>query len=355
GREFEFAYILDALFEERQGALTMDTTQVTFRTSKREYVLIDTPGHKEFLKNMVTGTSYAEAAILIVSIQDGIQEQTRRHAYILKLFGLKQIIVVVNKMDEAAYSQEKFEFLSRQLNELFAGFGMRILYTIPICARHGDNLVSRSENTAWYRGQTLLGALDCCKKQTCRHDFRMPVQDIYRLGDQDIIMGRISSGEIRRNDTVTLLPMHQNREVLAIKVFEEDRDQALAGENIGLLLGEGVLPERGDVLANISMPKVGNTIPALVLCLKNKLSINTPYILQCATQERNCKIERIQEQINISTLQSTSGDFLNEADIGKVQMIIDSPLVYEEFTTLSELGRFVLRKDAEIIGAGIIL
>ncbi len=355
GREFEFAYILDALFEERQGALTMDTTQVTFRTSKREYVLIDTPGHKEFLKNMVTGTSYAEAAILMVSVQDGIQEQTRRHAYILKLFGLKQIIVVVNKMDEAAYSQEKFEFLSRQLHELFSGFGMHILYTIPICARHGDNLVSRSENTVWYKSQTLLGALDCCKKQACRHDFRMPVQDIYRLGDQDIIMGRISSGEIRRNDTVTLLPMHQNREVLAIKVFEEDRDQALAGENIGLLLGEGVLPERGDVLTNISMPKMGNTLLALVLCLKNKLQINSAYILQCATQERNCKIERIQEQINISTLQSASGDFLNEADIGKVQIIMDYPLVYEEFTTLSELGRFVLRKDAEIIGAGIIL
>jgi len=355
GREFEFAYILDALLEERQGALTIDTTQVTFRTAKREYVIIDTPGHKEFLKNMVTGASYAEGAVLIVSVKDGIEEQTRRHAYILKLFGLKQIIVVVNKMDEAAYCREKFEFLSRQLHELFAGFGMRILFTIPICARNGDNIVSRSKNTLWYKSQTLLGALDCCKKESCRHDFRMPVQDIYRLGDQDIIVGRISSGEIRRNDTVTLLPMHQNRKVLAIKVFEEDRDQALAGENIGFILSKGALPARGDVLSNISTPKVGTRFSALVLCLKNKLQINAAYILQCATQQRNCKIERIQEQVNISTLQSASGDFLNEADIGKIWIVTDTPLVYEEFATLSELGRFVLRKDAEIVGAGIIL
>ncbi len=354
GREFEFAYILDALLEERQGALTIDTTQVSFRTAKREYVIIDTPGHKEFLKNMVTGASYAEGAVLIVSVKDGIEEQTRRHAYILKLFGIKQIILAVNKMDEVAYSQEKFDFLSRQLDELFDGFGMRILYTIPICARNGDNIVSRSENTRWYKSQTLLGALDCCKKEACRHDFRMPVQDIYRLNDQDVVVGRICSGEIRRNDTVTLLPVQQSREVLAIKVFGEDRDWALAGENIGLILGGGGL-ERGDVLSNISMPKVGVNFSALVLCLKNKLHLNVSYILQCATQQCNCKIERIQEQINISTLQSASGDSLNEADIGKIQIITDTPLVYEEFTILHELGRFVLRKDAEIIGAGIIL
>ncbi|MFH1281829.1 MAG: GTP-binding protein [Candidatus Omnitrophota bacterium] len=354
GREFEFAYILDALFEERQGALTIDTTQVTFRMANREYVIIDTPGHKEFLKNMVTGTSYAEAAVLIVSVKEGIEEQTRRHAYILKLFGLKQIIVVVNKMDEVAYAREKFEFLSRQLQELFAGFGMQILYTIPICARNGDNLVSRSQNTPWYKSQTLLEALECCKKQVSRHDFRMPVQDIYRQDNQDIIVGRISSGEIRCNDTVTLLPIHQHAEVLAIKVFPEDKDQALAGENIGLLLSPGVAPKRGDILANISMPKVGTTFSALVLCLKNKLCINVSYILQCATQQCNCKIELIKEQINISTLQSAWGDFLRESDIGMVRIITDTPLVYEEFATLSELGRFVLRKDAEIIGAGIV-
>lgn len=355
GRQFEFAYILDALLEEREGALTIDTTQVSFRTSKREYIIIDTPGHKEFLKNMVTGASYAEAAVLIVSVNDGIQEQTRRHAYILKLFGIKQIIIVINKMDEAAYSREKFESISRQMHALFESFSMQILHTIPICARNGDNMASLSRNTPWYKSQTFLGALDCCKKEVCSHDFRMPVQDIYRMGDNDVIVGRICSGDIGFNDIVVLLPANQNTTIRSLRVFEGEIDKALAGENVGITVDNGVAVKRGDIFSNISMPKVSATFQALILCLKDKLELNVPYTLQCVTQELGCKIERIEEQININTLQSFSGDFLNEADIGKIRIVTDKPLVYEEFNTLSELGRFILRREADIVGAGIIV
>jgi sulfate adenylyltransferase subunit 1 (EFTu-like GTPase family) len=355
GREFEFAYILDAFLEEREGALTIDTTQVTFRTAKREYVIIDTPGHKEFLKNMVTGTSYAEAAMLIVSVQDGIEEQTRRHAYILKLFGIKQIIVVVNKMDAAGYSREKFERIRGQLEELFNSFGMRMLYTIPVCARNGDNIVLLSAHTPWYKNKTLLEALDCCKKEANPNDFRMPVQDIYRLDDKDVIVGRISSGQLSLNETVVILPSHQEAGVSAIQVFEGKKEKALAGENVGVILDNGAGIKRGDVLSNISLPKTGKVFLALLLCLKDTLHINTQYILQCATQKVNCRIESVEEQISIQTLQSVSGDFLSEADIGRVRIAADAPLVYEKFDTLCELGRFVLREGADIIAAGIIV
>lgn len=355
GREFEFAYILDALSEEREGALTIDTTQVSFRANKREYVIIDTPGHKEFLKNMVSGASYAEAAILIVSAKDGIQEQTRRHAYILKLLGIKQIVVAVNKMDEVSYSQKIFASMKNDLSGLFDGFDMEMLCAIPISAKYGDNIAALSGNMKWYKKKTILQALADCKKSAYRHYFRMPVQDIYRFDNEDIIIGRICSGEIKQNDKIAVLPLNHQARVASIRISEGKKKKSASGENIGLVLKEGHSLKRGDILVKYPLPKTASKFLALTLCLKNRISRDTPYILQCATQRIVCKIITIEEQINITTFRNISADFLDEAEIGKVRIVAERPLVYEEFNELPELGRFVLRKDEEIIGVGIII
>lgn len=354
-REFEFAYITDALLEERQDRMTIDTTQVVFKTGKREYIIIDTPGHKELLRNMVTGVSYAEGAILIVSASEGIQEQTRRHAHILGLFGIKDIIVVINKMDEVSYSQEVFISLKGKLEELFAQFGIRAAYIIPISAKSGDNVVSLSQNTPWYQDKTVLGALDSLQITDLAHDFRMAVQDIYPLNGEDIIVGRICSGKIKRGDKVVILPARKESSVSSVRVFEREKEEARAGESVGLVLEASPAPKRGDILSAGSLPSSGIEFKALVLCLKDKLLMRTPYLLQCATKQVSCKITEIGDHMDIDTLQDLRGDFLNKSEISRIALVTDTPLVYEEFNKLHELGRFVLRKGSDIVGAGVIL
>ncbi len=354
-REFELAYILDAFIEERAGQLTIDTTQVSFRTPMREYVIIDTPGHKEFLKNMITGVSYAQAAILIVSAKDGIQEQTKRHAYILKFFGIKQIIVVINKMDDIAYSQAIFESLRLELDNLLRQFNMHPLCIIPISAKYADNVSVLSKNMPWYQGLTVLQSLDACKKSVYQYDFRMPVQDIYNVDNQNIVGGRICSGGIKRGDKVIISPKHLEREVNSIKVFEGEKDSASIGENIGVELCDAFGLKRGDVLWGGEMPLIGNSFFAAALCLKGKLLPDTFYTLQCATQEFPCRISKITEKINISTLENIPADFLEEAEIGKLEIVTEEKIVFETFDRLRELGRFVLRSGENIAGIGIII
>lgn len=355
GREFELAYILDAFIEERAGQLTIDTTQVSFRTPMREYVIIDTPGHKEFLKNMVTGASYAQAAILIVSAKDGIQEQTKRHAYILKFFGIKQIIVVINKMDDISYSQSVFESLRLRLDNLLRQFSMQALCVIPISAKHADNVSTQSKNMPWYQGLTVFQSLDMCKNSACQYDFRMPIQDIYNVDNQNIAVGRICSGGIKRGDKVTISPKYLEGKVNSIKVFEAEKDSAAMGENIGIELCDAFVLKRGDVLCGGGMPLIRNNFLAVALCLKGKLLPDAVYTLQCATQEFPCRISKITEKINISTLENIPADSLEEAEIGKIEIVTQEKVVFETFDRLRELGRFVLRSGENIAGIGIIV
>ena len=354
-REFEFAYVLDAFKEEVEGQLTIDTTQVVFRTPKREYVVIDTPGHKEFLKNMVTGASYAQAAILIISAKDGIEEQTKRHAYILKFLGIKQVIVVINKMDSAGYCESVFNSLRLNSDELLKQFGIIPMYTIPISAKIGDNIASLSKNIPWYQGPVFLQALDICKKSEYEHDFRMPVQDIYNIDGYNMAVGKVSSGGIKSGDAVTVLPSDLNTRISSIRVFEGEEQSALSGENIAVLLDKALNLKRGDVLYAKHAPQAKTTLRALVLCLDGALSKEERYNLQLATQEVPCRILKFEEKINITTLENTANDFLEEAQVGRLEIATDDLLVFETFEKLQELGRFVLRRQERIAGVGIII
>lgn len=355
GRELEFAYLLDAFKEEVEGQLTIDTTQVVFRTPRREYVVIDTPGHKEFLKNMVTGASYAEAAILIISAKDGIEEQTKRHAYILQFFGIKQIIIVINKMDNVGYSKDVFDALCRKADSLLSRFGIVPMQMIPISAKIGDNIAQKSKNMPWYEGPAVLAVLDNCKKNEFEHDFRMPIQDIYNIDGMKAAVGRVYSGSVNVAENVTVFPAGLNAGISSIRVFEGQRKYALTGENIALILNKALDLKRGDVICAKCAPVVKNTFSAIVLCLEGRLAGDLGYTFQIATQVVSCRITKFEERINIETLENGSCDFLEEAQLGRVKLAADSDLVFETFDKLQELGRFVLRRKESVVGVGIII
>jgi sulfate adenylyltransferase large subunit len=360
GREVEFAYLLDSLEEEREQNVTIDTTQIFFKTLQRDYVIIDAPGHKEFLKNMITGSSQAEAAILVVSAKEGVQEQTKRHAYILSMLGLKQVIVVVNKMDSVGYEQAKFNKTKEDILNFLVGLGVKPSYIIPVSAMKGDNISKRSENMKWYDQVTVLEALDSLhtKEMLSHKPLRFPIQDVYKIDDKRILVGRIEAGMLRRGDEVVFLPSDKKSKIKSIEVWNKNRVEAEAGESIGVTLEDPLFIQRGEIICCGDLPTVTNRLKADVFWMCSKpLRINERLVLKCATQDVWCIIERIGEKINSSTLELIGKDCneLRETEVGKVIIRTEKQIVTDNFNNVEALGRFVLVKDGDTAAGGIIL
>jgi bifunctional enzyme CysN/CysC len=221
GMDFEYAFLLDALLEEQEQNITIDTTQIQFRTAARNYVIVDAPGHKEFLKNMITGAASADAAIVLLDAQEGLQEQTRRHGYLLSLLGVKQVLVAVNKMDLIDFSQEKFEQLERDYRAFLEPYDIRPLAFVPMSAKHGHNIVVPSEKMPWHQGDTLLAALDHLQQPAAPIDkpLRFVVQDIYRFDARRLIAGRIESGQLAVGDEIVFYPGDKTSKIKSIEVW----------------------------------------------------------------------------------------------------------------------------------------
>lgn len=352
GSKLEFAYICDALEEERKNQMTIETSQTFFKSKKREYAIIDAPGHKEFLKNMVTGVSQADAAILIVDVKEGIMEQTKRHAYLLKLLGISNIIVVVNKMDLVDYKKEYFEKVKQGILNYLEEIGIFPRNLIPISAYEGDNVVKKSKRMNWYRGLTFIEALDSLEKKEELFDLRLPIQDVYLENGKPIYVGNILSGEIRKGEIVKCYPGGEEIKIKKILDGEREIELAKAPKAVGLLASKEL--RRGFVLTKNSEPIVTKEISALVFCLIENIEEKRKYTLRCSTQEVECKIEKILEKIDVETLEKERARRLKEAEIGKLEISLKKPIVVERFKNLKELGRFVLLKNGKIIGGGII-
>ena len=358
GKEMEFAYLMDHLQEEREQGITIDTAQTFFKTDKRQYVIIDAPGHKEFIKNMVTGASQAEVAILIVDANEGVKEQTKRHSYILGLLGLKQVMVVVNKMDLVGFSEEKFNSIKVELNEFLKSLGIKPNHVIPISAKNGDNIAIKSKNMDWYSGLTVLTALDSFsipKKQT-EKDFRYPIQGVFKVDDKRILMGRIESGRVQKGMSISFLPSGKDSKVKSVEVFLQARDSAQAGESIGITIEDPLFIERGEVCCAGSMPPVKSSVKASLFWMSPRAFNGEKLVFRCATQEVPCNI-KIRKRINSSTLELIEENALElkEHEAGEVLIETEKPVVVEEFNRLPELGRFVLVRGYEIVAGGIIL
>ena len=360
GRKVEFAHIMDHLSEEREKGITIDTAQVFFKNKGKEYVIIDAPGHKEFLKNMITGASQAEAAILMLDVNEGIMEQTKRHAYILNLLGIKQVIVAMNKMDLVGYSEKRFEEVRNDFSKFLDSMNVKPTYFIPISAFNGENVVKKSDNIKFYSGPTLLEALDSFqkKKEKDENEAVFPVQDVYDIDGKKIIVGRIESGKIKSGDSVVILPSGKELKVKTIEKFLENPESASAGESIGITAENIHETKRGDVICGKGrMPKVKNEFTANVFWLSpSRLLRGEKIIMQIATQEVACEISRIEERMDSSTLEilEENADSLEETEVGKVIIKTQKPVVIEDFNDVEELGRFVLIKNQDISAGGII-
>jgi sulfate adenylyltransferase large subunit len=361
GREVEFAYLLDHLEEERQQGITIDTTQVFFKTARRDYVIIDAPGHVEFVKNMITGASQAEAAVLIVDAKEGVQQQTKRHAYILSLLGLSQVVVALNKMDLVEYKQEVFDRVKGDIAAFLGSIGVEPLFYIPIAATKGDNISTRSQQMGWYDGPTFLECLDTLQNIDGPETkpLLMPVQDIYKIGDKRITAGRIESGSIKAGQKVRILPTGEDTHVKSIEKFPGDVAAAGTGECVGVVTADPSFIQRGSVLAEPGRePMMADEFEATMFWMsKRDMKKGEKLIIRCATQEQNCRIERIARRVDSSSLEvlAEDGDVLKNLEVGEVVIKTKNPIVLTRFSDVQELGRFVMVRDENICAGGIIV
>ncbi len=367
GREMEFGFIMDNLKEERDQGVTIDTAQKFFKTDKRQYTIIDAPGHVEFVRNMITGASHAEAAILIVDVEEGVKEQTRRHAYILGMLGLDQVIVAANKMDKVGYGEGRFDEVRGELTEFLDTIGIQPTYVIPVSAKEGDNIASNSGNLRWYGGPSILEALDTFHVPETAEDksFRLPIQDVMKVGDRRVITGVISSGTVKPGDEVIVLPSGESTKVKEIIEWVTDKqdpfgdgeiifpESAEAGESTGVTLEEQLFTDRGDVLVSGEEPTVADEFRAHIFWLDKK-----PYergerlSFKCVTQDIMCDIE-VLRVIDSSTLEVLDRDTVGNREVADVKVKTSKPVVIDDFNKTPELGRFVLERQDTCAG-GII-
>ncbi|MBL7131047.1 MAG: adenylyl-sulfate kinase [Candidatus Omnitrophica bacterium] len=361
GKDVELAYLTDQLKEERERNITIDTTQIFFKIRKRNYVIIDTPGHTEFIKNMITGTTLAEVAILIVDVQEGIMEQTRRHAYLISMLGLNRVIVLFNKMDLVDYKKERFNKVKLELLRFLGHLKIEPLFFIPVSAKEGINICKKSRKMNWYKGLTLLKALDLLNLDTnsIKRPLRFPVQDVYEIENEKIIVGRIASGVIKQGQKVVLSLAFKEATIKAIKVFGRHKTVALNGECVGLILKEPLSIERGEIIVQKdTSSKATNHFKGSIFWISRKpLQINKTITLRCATQEVKGIAEKIERRINTSTLEVIEENAnelkLNEA--GVVVFKTKKSIIIEKFSFIEELGRFVIECEYNLRDAGIII
>jgi len=361
GREVEFAFVMDHLQEERDQGITIDTAQTFFRTDARDYVIIDAPGHKGFIKNMITGASQAQAALLIVDAQEGVREQTRRHAYLLGMLGLEQVVVIINKMDLVSYSRERFEEVAGETAAFLDAIGVRPMELLPISAREGDNVARRSDRMQWYDGPTTLEVLGSFEAPSNPSDkpLRLPIQDVYEVDDKRILVGRVASGTVRAGQEVVFLPAGSESTVKSLEKFlAPPLEEAQAGESVGITLDDPLFIERGQVACQIdAQARVTDTISANVFWMSPlRMTLGESLNIRQATQESSAKVTEIARRIDSSSLEviAEHADELKNNEIAEVTIKTKRPIATELFSEVPELGRFVLRRGHDIVAGGII-
>ncbi len=361
GVPFEWANLMDALQAERDQNITIDTAQIWFRSKKRQYVIIDAPGHKEFLKNMITGAANAEAALLLIDAHEGVQEQSRRHGYLLNLLGIRQIAVLVNKMDLEDYAEARFRQIEGEFRAFLKTMGVEPECFIPMSAKDGDNIASRSLKMPWWKGQTVLESLDEFRlaEPPTRQPLRLPIQDIYRFDERRILAGRIESGTLKVGDHLLFTP---GNKMSAVKTIERwnapPAGRAEAGESIGITLTEQIYVQRGEVAAlETDAPYELLRFKARVFWLgRAPFIMGKAYKLKLATQEVECAIDSVERVIDSSTLGTISRAeaFVGRNEVAELTLRIKRPVAFDVHAEIIATGRFVIVDGFEVAGGGIV-
>ena len=364
---FEFAFVMDKLKEERERGVTIDIMHTRFDSPKYYFTMIDAPGHRDFVKNMITGASQADAAILVCSAKEGVQEQTKEHVFLIKVLGVKQIIAAVNKMDAVNYDKAKYEALKTDLTKLLqtVGYDVSKIPFIPVSAYVGDNVAKKSTNMPWYTGPTLFESLDTLNVpvQPVDKPLRLPIQDVYTItGIGTVPVGRVETGVLKNGETLIFEPSGVRGEVKTIEMHHEQISEAKPGDNIGFSV-RGVTKtdiKRGDVAGRPdNPPTVAKEFTAQIIVLQHPNVITVGYtpVFHIHTAQVACKITEIQKKIDAktgATLQEKP-DFIKAGDAAIIKCVPSRPLVIESAKTIPELGRFAVRDMGMTVAAGVCL
>jgi bifunctional enzyme CysN/CysC len=364
-KPFEYAFLLDALKDEQAQGITIDAARVFFKSSLRPYLILDAPGHIEFLKNMITGAARAEAALLVIDAAEGVQENSRRHGYMVSLLGIKQLAVVVNKMDLVNWDQAVFDRIRREYGAFLDQIGIRPSAFIPVSGRGGDNIADRSAHLGWYTGPTVLDALDQFHSEPSEvhRPFRMPVQDVYKFtkqgDDRRIVSGTIDAGAVKVGDPVIFYPSGKKSRVKTIEVFNRPpTTRAEAGYAVGFTLAEQIYITRGEVatLETERRPQVTTRLRVSLFWLgRDPMVKRKEYLLKLGTARVTARVEEVLRVLDASTLGTADQRIaIQRHEVAECVLKLDRAIACDLAEDVPATSRFVIVDDFEIRGGGIV-
>ncbi|MGH8798844.1 MAG: GTP-binding protein, partial [Casimicrobiaceae bacterium] len=358
GVPLEWSFALDGFQAERDQAITLDTTRVRLRTPRREFIVIDAPGHKELLKNMIGGASAASAALLVLDVQAGSEEQTLRHAYLLKLLGVRTLVVAINKMDLVGYAEAAFAGRAREVAAALARIGIEPQAIVPVSARDGANLRERGAMPGWYRGPSLLAALEALPAPTPGHalPLRMAVQDVYRHGEQRVLAGRVASGRLAPGDELVFSPSGRTARVARLLAWPGAAPEAFdAGDNAAVVLDRPLVLERGDTASHREhAPKLTAVFDAEIFWLAaTPLVPGRELTMQLGPRSAAVRVQAIRHRIDVATLAAELATAIAAGEIANVTLRAHELIAIDDFAAMPASGRFVLRDGYVTVGGGI--
>jgi elongation factor 1-alpha len=365
--EDKFRFVMDKLTEERERGVTIDLAHARFDTPKYEFTIVDCPGHRDFVKNMITGASQADAAVLVVAIDDGVMPQTKEHAFLARTLGINQLIIGINKMDLVNYSEEKFNALKEDVSALIktVAYKPKEINFIPLSAFEGDNITKPSENTPWYKGPSLVQALDefTAPEKPTDLPLRVPIQDVYSItGVGTVPVGRVETGIMKKGENVIFEPPGVSGEVKSIEMHHEMLDLAEPGDNVGFnVRGVGKNDiRRGDVAGHTTNPPtVAKEFTAQIVVLQHPGVITVGYtpVFHCHTAQVACTFLELQKKLDPTTgqVKEENPDFLKTGDAAFVVVKPTKPMVIEKISEIPHMGRFAIRDMGQTVAAGMCI
>ena len=358
GVEFEFAFLLDALQDERNQGITIDTTRIFFKTKTRKYVFIDSPGHKEFIRNMITGAASADIAVLIVDVNEGVKQQTRKHAYLLKLLGIETVITIYNKMDLIKYNEDKFKKIKVKLDNYLTDINVQSYASIPVSSKLGDNISTKSKKMEWYNGKTFIEVLDSydISKNSDSEFLRFPVQDIYKIKDKRVIVGKIELGKLSKGKDLIFLPSNERVKIKTLEAWPSAKKEYQKGDSVGITLTEQIFVDKGNMASDIVMPpKLMNRFESNIFWLTGKkIFFNKKYLMKINTGEYQIRIKEIKNIVDTENLNLKKSKNVEKNDICEVVIHSSQLIPLDDYSFNKSTARFCLLDDEEIVAGGII-
>ncbi|MFM5340263.1 sulfate adenylyltransferase subunit CysN [Aeromonas veronii] len=362
GEKLDLALLVDGLQAEREQGITIDVAYRYFSTAKRKFIISDTPGHEQYTRNMATGASTCDLAIILIDARKGVLDQTRRHSFIASLLGIKQFVVAVNKMDLVEFSQEVFERISADYREFAKKLSVDTIHIVPVSALDGDNVVNQSDKLAWYQGETLLALLESAEveRELERHPVRLPVQYVNRPNlDFRGFAGTLASGILRVGDRLAVLPSGKESTVTRIVTFDGDLEYALPGQAITVTFADEIDISRGDLLVDAAkQPQVTQNVLAHIVWMgEESLQPGRVYDVKLATKKSRGQVEAIRHRIEINKLDELDASELKLNEIGLCELSLTDPVAFDPYQEIRDTGSFILidRLTNVTVGAGMIV